>query len=120
MGGVLSQFAGHFTIGHHWKSLARVILAAVEWRTCRSVEAKQSVPPHGRSLSVRRRYSKDPSIDKSLRHSVKDGVAYSVMAGGGESYFSAFALFLKATTEQIALLASLPPLLGSFAQLVSA
>ena len=69
---------------------------------------------------MRRRYSKDPSIDKSLRHSVKDGVAYSVMAGGGESYFSAFALFLKATTEQIALLASLPPLLGSFAQLVSA
>src|SRR5690606_20160294 len=33
---------------------------------------------------------------------------------------SAFALFLKATTPQIGLLASLPPLLASFMQLVSA
>lgn len=66
------------------------------------------------------RYSPEPETDRSLRHSVRDGVAHSVMLGGGEIYFSAFALFLKATTAQIGLLASLPPLLGSFAQILSA
>jgi len=66
------------------------------------------------------RYAKDPQVDASLRHSVRDGVAFSVMSGAGETYFSAFALFLKATTPQIAVLASLPPLLGSFMQLLSA
>jgi hypothetical protein len=42
------------------------------------------------------------------------------MMGIGETYLSAFALFLKASTPQIGLLASLPPLLGSLAQLLSA
>ncbi|MCC6302528.1 MAG: MFS transporter [Gammaproteobacteria bacterium] len=65
------------------------------------------------------RYSKDPRVDTSLRHSIKDGVSYSVMTGAGESYFAAFALYLKAGTAQIGLLASLPPLLASFAQLLS-
>lgn len=73
-----------------------------------------------RFLAVSRPYASDPETDRSLRHSVRDGVAYSVMSGGGESYFSAFALFLRASTAQIALLASLPPLLGSLAQLFSA
>lgn len=41
------------------------------------------------------------------------------MSGAGESYFSAFALFLKASTTQIAWLASIPPLLGALAQLIS-
>lgn len=66
-----------------------------------------------------RRTAKDPRINNALRHSVKDGVAYSVMAGAGETYFSAFALFWKATTTQIGLLASLPPLVSSVAQLFS-
>jgi MFS family permease len=65
------------------------------------------------------RYSKDPRVDRSLRHSIRDGVSYSVMTGSAESYFSAFALYLKATTAQIGVLASLPPLLASFAQLFS-
>jgi MFS family permease len=65
-------------------------------------------------------YSKDPQVDRTLRHSVRDGVAYSVMSGGGETYLSAFALFLKATAPQVALIATLPPLLGSLAQLLSA
>jgi MFS family permease len=65
------------------------------------------------------RYSKDPLIEKSLHHATRDGIAWAVMAGSGESFFSAFALFLKATTEQIALLASLPSLLGSVAQFLS-
>jgi MFS family permease len=58
--------------------------------------------------------------EKSLRHSMKDAAAYAVMMGAGETYLSAFALFLKATTPQIGLLASLPPLLGSLAQILSA
>lgn len=66
------------------------------------------------------RYSKDPQTDKSLRHSLKDAVAFSLMAGSIETYFSAFALFLKASASQVALLATLPNLLGSMAQLVSA
>jgi MFS family permease len=42
------------------------------------------------------------------------------MMGAGETYLSAFAVFLKASTPQIGLLASLPPLLGSMAQILSA
>jgi len=60
------------------------------------------------------------STEVSLRHSIKDAAAYAVMMGIGETYLSAFALFLKASTPQIGLLASLPPLLGSLAQIVSA
>lgn len=66
------------------------------------------------------RYSTDPKIDKSLKHSVGDGAAYAFMAGSGETYFSAFAIFLRATTTQIGFLASVPPLVASFAQLLSA
>ena len=60
------------------------------------------------------------STEVSLQHSIKDAAAYAVMMGIGETYLSAFALFLKASTPQIGLLASLPPLLGSLAQIVSA
>jgi MFS family permease len=42
------------------------------------------------------------------------------MAGGLETYFSAFAIFLRATALQVALVATLPNLLGSLCQLVSA
>jgi MFS family permease len=42
------------------------------------------------------------------------------MSGGGVTYFSAFALFLKASAPQVALLSVLPQLLGSLAQLLSA
>ncbi len=66
------------------------------------------------------RYSKDPEIDHSLRHSVRDGIAYSVMSGAGETYLSAFAVFLRASNAQIGLLTSLPALVGSMAQLFSA
>lgn len=65
-------------------------------------------------------YSKDPQVERSLRHSLRDGVAYAVMTGAGEIYFSAYAIFLKASTAQISFLAAVPSLLGSFAQLFSA
>ncbi len=51
---------------------------------------------------------------------MRDAVAYSVMSGGAETYLSAFALFLRATAPQVALLATLPPLLGSFTQFIAA
>ena len=66
------------------------------------------------------RYSDDPRIERSLKHSVRDGVSYAVMTGSGEIYFAAYALALKAITPQIAFLAAVPPLLGSFTQLFSA
>ncbi|MGB5580042.1 MAG: MFS transporter [Woeseia sp.] len=65
-------------------------------------------------------YSSDPAIQKSLKHSLRDGSAFAVMTGVGETYISAFAVFLKATTPQIGLLASVPPLLASLVQLFSA
>ena len=64
-------------------------------------------------------FSKDPVTEQSLQHSIKDGVAFSIMAGVGENYFSAYAVFLKATTQQIGLLAALPPLLASFGQMLA-
>jgi len=65
-------------------------------------------------------YSRDARTDRSLRHSVRDGVAYSVMAGGAETYLSAFALFLRASTAQIALVATMPPLAGALFQFLAA
>jgi MFS family permease len=60
------------------------------------------------------------NVEKSLSHSLKDGAAYAAMIGIGETYFSAFALSLHATTQQIGVLASVPAMLASFVQLVSA
>ena len=57
---------------------------------------------------------------KSLVYSIIDGCAWSVMFGLGESYFTAFAVFLKASNTLIGLLATLPQLIGSAFQLISA
>lgn len=67
-----------------------------------------------------RRYSTNPQTDRSLRHSVRDGVSYSIMSGAGETYFVAYALFLGATAAQVSLLAAAPPLLGALTQLFAA
>ena len=56
----------------------------------------------------------------SLHASIRDGVSYSVMAGCAENYFGAFGIFLKATTLQVGLLASLPQLFGAVMQWVGA
>ncbi len=69
---------------------------------------------------MRPRFSKDPQVERSLNHSIRDGISFSVMLGGGESYFSAFALHLRATATEVGILATLPLLLGSFFQLASA
>lgn len=62
----------------------------------------------------------DNRAEQSLRHSLRDAGAYSVMTGAGESYLSAFALQVQATAQDIAWLAAVPPLLGSWMQLFSA
>jgi len=67
-----------------------------------------------------RPFSRDPETERSLRHSLKDASAFAVMSGIGETYLSAFALFLRASTPQIGLLAAVPPLLASLVQLLSA
>src|SRR5690606_33477302 len=59
-------------------------------------------------------------VDRSLRHSVRDGMAYAVMVGGAETYLAAFALFCRASAAQVALLSTLPALLGSLGQLAGA
>ncbi len=51
---------------------------------------------------------------------MRDAAAFSVMVGAGESYLSAFALLLKASAHQIAWLVAIPPLVGSWAQLLAA
>jgi len=63
---------------------------------------------------------KKARVEDSLRHSLKDAGAYAAMIGVGETYFSAFALSLHATTQQIGVLASVPTMLASFVQLLSA
>jgi MFS family permease len=63
--------------------------------------------------------NKDDKIKKSLRYSIMDGFFASVMVGFGESFLSAFAVFLKASNAQLGLLGSLPQALGSLSQLFS-
>lgn len=58
-------------------------------------------------------------IRASLRYSINDGSWWSVMVGAGESYLSAFALFLKATPFQIGILQSVPQLVSSVTQLLA-
>ncbi len=61
--------------------------------------------------------SKTQKVNRSLRYSVLDAAAWSAMAGLTANYITPFALALKASTAQIGLLASVPSLLMSFAQL---
>lgn len=61
----------------------------------------------------------EPQIQKNLQFAVRDGLFFSVMSGVGESCLGAFAIFLKASNPQIALLASLPQLIGALFQFIS-
>lgn len=58
--------------------------------------------------------------DKPLNASIYDGISHSVMLGAGETYLGAFGIFLRATTLQIGLLATLPLLFEAMAQWLSA
>ncbi len=56
----------------------------------------------------------------SLIYSVLDGSAFAVMAGFGENYLNAFPIELGATNQQMGLFTSLPQLIGSGSQVLSA
>ena len=74
-------------------------------------------------LEVKKRKLKnillERNINQTLKSSIKDGIFSSTMVGFGESFFSAFAVFLKANNIQLGLLGSLPQTLGSLSQLLS-
>lgn len=61
----------------------------------------------------------DDQVKKSLRYSILDGTFSAAMIGFGESFFIAFAIFLKADNIQIGLLGSLPQAMGSLVQIFS-
>ena len=56
---------------------------------------------------------------KSRLYGIRDAAFQAVTQGGGENYFSAFALLLQASPFQIAILSSLPQLIGILFQLLS-
>lgn len=55
----------------------------------------------------------------SRRYGVRDAAFQAAAQGGGENYFSAFALLLHASPFQIGILSALPQLIGMVAQLFS-
>jgi MFS family permease len=63
---------------------------------------------------------KDDPKNASLRAAVRDGASHAVMMGSGENYLSPFGIFLRATTLQVGLLATLPQLFGAFMQWIGA
>lgn len=56
--------------------------------------------------------------NKSLQASILDGIFFSLMFAFGESFISAYAVFLKLSAFKIALLASFPLVIGSLSQLL--
>jgi MFS family permease len=63
----------------------------------------------------------DPDIDakvrRSLRFSLLDGASFSLMLGSAESYFQAFAVFLKATVFQVGIVYTIPMFVATLIQL---
>ena len=56
---------------------------------------------------------------RSRQYGIRDAACQAAAQGGGENYFSAFALLLHASPFQIAILSALPQLIGVVAQLTS-
>jgi sugar phosphate permease len=55
--------------------------------------------------------------DNSLRFAIYDGFFYSLMVGFGETYISAYAIFLGAQNTELGVLSAFPPFLAGMAQL---
>lgn len=55
-------------------------------------------------------------IKRSLKFSILDGFFYSIRLGFGESFFQAYATFLKANNIELGLVGSLPQALGAISQ----
>lgn len=58
--------------------------------------------------------------ERTLRLSVREGLVWSIMWGFGEAYIAPFAVFLKAGPTAMALLGTLPGLLGAAGQWLGA
>ncbi len=58
-------------------------------------------------------------VRESLKNSMRDGIAASVMSGIGDNYINPFAIALKASNAQVGLLGSLPNLVSSLFQIKS-
>jgi MFS family permease len=69
---------------------------------------------------MKKREDQKPESSPSIKASIKDGVSNAVMLGCGESYFNAFSIFLRASTLQVGLLATLPQLFGAIMQWLGA
>ena len=61
----------------------------------------------------------EEQVKKSLRTSIFDGSAYSVMLGLTQNYITPYALTMKATTQQIGLLTGVPNFTMAAAQFVA-
>ena len=75
------------------------------------------------SMSTQNNYLTEnglPENQSSLQASLKDGVSHAVMLGCGETFLGPFGIFLKASTIQIGLLATLPQFFGAIMQWVAA
>jgi MFS family permease len=85
------------------------------------------VTPEPRSLGGqvqgRREAGCDPQtrarIRSSLRWSVAEGASFFLMVGAAESYFQAFAVYLKGSVIQVGLVSTLPIAVASLLQLAS-
>lgn len=81
-----------------------------------------SLPPSSsqqRTASDETETSESEAKARGRRYGVGDAACQAAAQGGGENYFSAFALLLHASPFQIAILSALPQFVGVVAQLAS-
>jgi len=57
---------------------------------------------------------------KTMRLAIVEGTGWATMSGMGENFFSAFAVFLRASNVAVAVMTSAPLLLGALAQMLGA
>lgn len=57
-------------------------------------------------------------ISSSLRFAIYDGIAWALMAGFGETFLSAYAIFLHANPTHLALLGAFPAFIPAFSQML--
>ena len=84
-----------------------------------STTASPPVPSQPVPLSNETDTAEREAKAKSQEYGVRDAACQAAAQGGGENYFSAFALLLQASPFQIAILSALPQLVGVVAQLAS-
>ena len=58
-------------------------------------------------------------LKKTLNYSILDGAFHAMMVALGEAFFISCAIFLGASTFEVGILASVPPLLGAYIQIFS-